>query len=162
MLHPVDTSIEEPPAPPALTDRQRWMGALAKADPELLERTMSAHAGTSYTWLRRPETGLAMVRGRIGGTGDRFNVGEVTVTRCVLRLPGGHTGVAFVQGRSHRKCELAALADALLQDASVHDEIFLTVVEPAMRAQADKDLALRQRAQATRVEFFTVAREASA
>ncbi len=135
------------------------MGALAKADPELLESTMSAHAHTQFTWLRRPETGLAMVRGRIGGTGDRFNLGEVTVTRCVLRLAGGLTGVAYVQGRSRRKCELAALADALLQDASMHDEIFRTVVEPAVRAQAAEDLARRQRAQATKVEFFTVARE---
>ncbi len=157
MLRPVDSPEEGKAATPA---RQHWMGALAKADPEFLELAMAPYLRTQYTWLRNPETGLAMVRGRIGGTGDRFNVGEVTVTRCVLRLPGGFTGVAYVQGRSHRRCELAALADALLQDASMHEEVFQNVVEPAQRAQAADALALRQRAQATRVEFFTVAREA--
>lgn len=158
MLRPVDNEAATGGAP--IVDRQRWMSVLAKADPESLERGMAAYLDTPYTWLRKPETGLAMVRGRIGGTGDRFNLGEVTVTRCVLRLPGGSTGVAYVQGRSHRKCELAALADALLQDAGAHAGVFRSVVEPAMRAQAADDHSRRQRAQATRVEFFTIAREA--
>ena len=159
MLRPVDNEIAAGDAP--VVDRQRWMSVLAKADPAMLESGMAAYADTKYTWLRRPETGLAMVRGRIGGTGDRFNLGEVTVTRCVLRLPAGITGVAYVQGRSHRKCELAALADGLLQDEETHRGVFRDVIEPAMRAQAADDQSRRQRAQATRVEFFTIAREVS-
>ncbi len=138
------------------------MGALAKADPHLLENAMARYEGEAFTWLRRPETGLAMVRARIGGTGDRFNLGEITVTRCALRLTAGVTGVAYVQGRSHRKCELAALADALLQNAETHAAVFRDVVEPALRAQETEAAGMQARAQATRVEFFTLAREAGA
>lgn len=155
MLRDIDTI-----SPPAR--RQRWMEALAKADLQALESAMLPYRGEAFTWLRRPETGLAMVRARIGGTGDRFNLGETTVTRCVLRLACGSTGVAYVQGRSHRKCELAALADALLQDPARHDSVFREVVEPALREQEAEAARIQRRAQATRVEFLTVAREAGA
>ncbi len=84
----------------------------------------------------------------------------MTVTRCALRLPGGAAGVAYVQGRSHRRAELAALADALLQMAGYEAAVRNAVLVPAERAMADEAERLQRRAQATRVEFFTVAREA--
>ncbi|MGE4112413.1 MAG: phosphonate C-P lyase system protein PhnG, partial [Burkholderiales bacterium] len=96
-------------------ERQRWIGLLARAPAAMLEAGLAAVPGQPHTWLRRPETGLFMVQGRVGGTGNRFNLGEVTVTRCALRLPGGTCGVAYIQGRSHNRAEMAALADALLQ-----------------------------------------------
>src|SRR5258708_28323405 len=68
-------------------ERKRWMGILARTPREELE---SAWAGLDdrpvYKWLRRPEIGLVMVRGRAGGTGQPFNLGEMTVTRCAVRL----------------------------------------------------------------------------
>ena len=88
-------------------------------------------------WLRQPETGLMMVQGRAGATGERFNLGEVTVTRCALRL--GATpdaavatpvGVAYVLGRSHRQARLAATADALLQDPAHRDAVFAQLLQP--------------------------------
>ncbi len=142
--------------------RQRWIGILAKAPASILEAGMTAFASQEFVWLRRPETGLMMLRARIGGTGDRFNLGEMTVTRCTLRLPEGITGVAYVQGRSQRKAELAALADALLQAPASREAVLSTVVEPAQRAADARAESMRRRAQATRVEFFTVAREAGA
>lgn len=149
-----------------VAERQHWMGVLARADIALLEEGLAACAAQERTqervWLRRPETGLTMLRARAGGTGDRFNFGEMTVTRCALRLPGGVTGVAYVQGRSHRKAELAALADALLQVPATRDAVLESVVAPAERAAAARAAAMHRRAQATRVEFFTVAREAGA
>jgi alpha-D-ribose 1-methylphosphonate 5-triphosphate synthase subunit PhnG len=138
------------------------MGVLARADLEMLERGLAPFASREVSWLRRPETGLMMLRARTGGTGDRFNFGEMTVTRCTLRLPGAVTGVAYVQGRSHRKAELAALADALLQIPASREAVLRAVVEPAERAAEARAAGMHRRAQATRVEFFTVAREAGA
>ena len=107
-----------------------------------------------------------MVQGRVGGTGERFNLGEVTVTRCALRLTvsaaASPVGVAYVLGRSHRQAQLVAIADALLQDEVRHKELADRLLAP-LRAWFDKKNSDRaQRAQTTRVDFFTVAREASA
>jgi alpha-D-ribose 1-methylphosphonate 5-triphosphate synthase subunit PhnG len=111
-------------------------------------------------WLRKPETGLVMLRGRAGGAGERFNLGEMTLTRCVLRIETGEVGVAYVQGRSQRKAELSALADALLQSAPWRETVWRRLIEP-VRAHLDTETARkRHKAQATRVEFFTLAREA--
>ncbi len=154
MLHAVDSTT--------VAERRHWMGVLARADLETLERGLAPFASREVSWLRRPETGLMMLRARTGGTGDRFNFGEMTVTRCTLRLPGAVTGVAYVQGRSHRKAELAALADALLQIPASREAVLRAVVEPAERAAEARAAGMHRRAQATRVEFFTVAREAGA
>lgn len=140
--------------------RQRWIGMLAKADLALLEAGLAGLVPPGVEWLRKPETGLMMVRARAGGTGARFNFGEMTVTRCALRLASGEAGVAYVQGRSHRRAELAALADALLQTESCAPAVRSAVLLPAERALADAAGRMQRRAQATRVEFFTVAREA--
>lgn len=128
----------------------------------MLEDGLAAVPNQPRTWLRRPETGLMMVQGRVGGTGNRFNLGEITVTRCALRLSGGTCGVAYVQGRSHSRAEMAALADALLQV-----EQFRPVLEEKLLARITAFLdteaaAMAQKAQATRVDFFTVARESGA
>jgi len=145
--------------------RSRWMGLLARAPLAMLEAWAARQAASftaPFTWLREPETGLVMVRARAGGTGDKFNLGEMTVTRCVLRLKSGAVGVAYVQGRSRRKAELAALADALLQEPSLHEKTRQELIEP-LRLRLETEAARMQRkAQATRVEFFTVAREAGA
>lgn len=134
------------------------MGVLAKTGLQVLEQGMSGFPAR-YEWLRKPETGLLMVRARAGGTGDRFNLGEMTVTRCALRLATGEAGVAYVQGRSHRKAELAALADAMLQGPAA-TKVREAVLRPAERFLDDEADRMQRRAQATRVEFFTVAREA--
>jgi alpha-D-ribose 1-methylphosphonate 5-triphosphate synthase subunit PhnG len=101
-----------------------------------------------------------MVRSRIGGSGERFNVGEMTVTRCALRTASGEVGVAYIQGRSHRKAELAALADALLQSPEWSETVMRRLVNPLRAHLATEGERVRRKAQATRVEFFTLAREA--
>ena len=155
MLQSVDGS-------PDANGRRHWMGLLARAPLHQLEQGIGALAPAPHDWLRRPETGLFMLRGRIGGTGDRFNFGEVTVTRCALRLATGETGVAYVRGRSHRHAELAALADALLQSPLHRDAAQRSLVAPLERSAEDARTRMQQQAQSTRVEFFTVAREAGA
>jgi alpha-D-ribose 1-methylphosphonate 5-triphosphate synthase subunit PhnG len=64
--------------------RASWMALLARAPLELLESDLGSRVSTSPHWQRAPKTGLMMVQGRIGGSGKRFNLGEVTVTRCAL------------------------------------------------------------------------------
>ncbi len=145
-------------------ERREWMELLARAPLAMLESWMrSAGDGGSLpgrTWLRKPEAGLAMLRGRAGGAGERFNLGELTVTRCTLRIETGEVGVAYVRGRSQRKAELAALADALLQSPPWRDAVRRHLLEP-VRAQLDAEATrARHKAQATRVEFLTLAREA--
>jgi alpha-D-ribose 1-methylphosphonate 5-triphosphate synthase subunit PhnG len=139
--------------------RRRWMSVLALASREELEaRWATLDARPRYEVLRRPEVGLVMVRGRAGGTGDRFNLGEMTVTRCTVQLADGTLGHAWVGGRDRRHAELAALLDALLQDATRVASLTETVIAPLARAQAERRRAAVARAAASRVEFFTMVR----
>lgn len=139
------------------------MALLARAPLQVLEAALTQHSAAAPRWLRSPETGLMMVQGRAGGTGERFNLGEVTVTRCALRLPGASVqalvGVGYVMGRSHRHAHLAALADALLQDPAQQPVLQAQLLQPVRDHLARQQLLRQQRVQSTRVEFFTVARE---
>ena len=168
------------------TTRPEWMALLARAPQHLLVQALPALASAPQ-WLRKPETGLMMVQGRAGGTGERFNLGEVTVTRCALRLttspsakhtatpadspaeanphakpqaPTAPVGVAYVLGRNHRHAQLAAVADALLQDPLQREGLEEKLLQP-VRAHLQQLQAVRHaRAQTTKVDFLTVAREA--
>jgi alpha-D-ribose 1-methylphosphonate 5-triphosphate synthase subunit PhnG len=107
--------------------------------------------------VRPAETGTIMVEGRAGGSGERFNLGETTVTRCVVRI-GAHLGFSYVLGRDREQARLAAKLDALLQDDSRREALLEAVVAPLARDQdAARDLASRKAA-ATKVDFFTLAR----
>ena len=135
------------------------MSVLAQAPVSEVEAHWRAVANPpAYRMLRWPETGLVMVRGRAGGTGTRFNVGEMTVTRCALQFEGGAVGLAYVRGRDRRHAELAALFDALLQDPARRDALERAVVTPLAGAQAARRLAAAERVAPSRVEFFTMVR----
>ncbi|MDB5775719.1 MAG: phnG [Herbaspirillum sp.] len=143
--------------------RAHWMSLLAKAPGAILAETVDQYTRRhgslpSYVWLRRPEIGLAMVRARTGGTGQQFNLGEMSVTRCALRLTSGEMGVAYVAGRDARHAEWAAVFDALLQsDAAAQvEQIVLAPIEQALTAQRALTEA---RAEATRVDFMAMVRE---
>lgn len=147
---------------PSRMPRRDWMALLSRAPREMLEPVLAARGLQPASWLRQPETGLMMVQGRVGGSGERFNLGEVTVTRCALRLSTGQgtVGVAYVLGRSHRQAELAAMADALLQDPDEHAALARTLLQPIQRHLATLAAKRQARAHTTRVDFLTVAREA--
>lgn len=161
MLHKFDNSPSEFNA-----RRQEWMALLARAPNTLLDDIIGQHIEISEPiWLRRPETGLMMIQARVGGSGERFNLGEVTVTRCALRLGERNAespvGVAYVLGRNHRHAQLAAVADALLQDASHLSDLDNKLLQPIRKFLKDKESIRHTRTQSTKVDFFTVAREAS-
>lgn len=136
-------------------DRRRaWMAILARTPRERLEALL-AHAGIpDYHTPRAPETGLCMVRGRAGGSGHPFNLGEMTLSRCVVQLADNTTGVAYVAGRDRRQAELAALADAMLQSGQLDPQEIarLGAAIEAQRAARASEVA------ATRVDFFTLVR----
>ncbi|MFG1923061.1 phosphonate C-P lyase system protein PhnG [Cryptosporangium sp. NPDC048952] len=142
-------------------DRRRWMRVLAGAGvSELADGWAHREPAPDVEWLRGPEAGLVMVRGRIGGTGDRFNLGEATVTRATVRLTGSDiVGTSYVLGSDLDRARYGALFDALLQDPDHHDEIRVELIEPLEAAQHARDAATRQEARETVVDFFTVARE---
>jgi alpha-D-ribose 1-methylphosphonate 5-triphosphate synthase subunit PhnG len=143
--------------------RRRWMSVLAKASAAELEQAVAAVRDTlgalpAYRLIRRPEVGMAMVRARAGGTGRAFNLGEMTMTRCTLRTDDNLVGTAYVAGRSQRHAELAALFDALLQDAARRPQVAALVVDPLARAQELRRNRRVERSAGTRVDFFTVVR----
>lgn len=138
--------------------RKGWMSCLAKAPAdELIPLWDGAGLSAAFTWLRAPEVGGVMVRGRAGATGAAFNLGEMTVTRCSLRLADGRVGHAVVQGRDRRKAEIAALCDALMQGAEAAD-VRRAVLEPLALSMTVRAEARARRAAATKVDFFTMVR----
>ncbi len=108
--------------------------------------------------VRPPESGLVMLRGRIGGDGAPFNVGEATVTRCAIQLSSGEVGFSYALGRDRDKARFAALCDALWQSEAYRPAVERHVLEPVRsRLAIDRDTIARQVA-ATRVDFFTMVR----
>lgn len=139
------------------TPRQRWMSILARAPAEGLEALLDEAGGApAYTLLRGPEGGLVMVRGRIGGGGSPFNLGEMTVTRCTVRLESGLVGHAYVAGREPRRAELAALVDALMQDPQRAETLEAGIIAPLAARQATRRAERAGKAAATRVQFFAM------
>jgi len=143
-------------------ERRRWLSALAKADAASFdERLPLERLPGEYVWLRRPESGLVMVCGRTGGTGATFNLGEMSVTRCALRLADGTVGMAYLRGRDSLHAQRAALIDALMQQAEQEDNLeqaWTTWITPLEARQLQRRIALAAAAAKTRVEFFTVVR----
>lgn len=146
------------PAPVAMTTaRQQWISVLAHAQRADLNLHETALRDTEYQLIRTPEIGMTLVRGRMGGTGAPFNVGEMTVTRCVVRLADGRTGFSYVAGRDKVHAELAALADAHLQ-GSQQARWLSELIEPLAKVHATRRAAKEAETAATKVEFFTLVR----
>jgi alpha-D-ribose 1-methylphosphonate 5-triphosphate synthase subunit PhnG len=144
--------------------RPAWLAVLAKARVEELQAAWGELADKpTYRMLRPAETGLIMVRGRIGGTGQPFNFGEVTMTRAAIQLIDtmgrvSYTGFGHVAGRSARHAELVALFDALLQDPGRHKALTATLVVPLTARQHAAKAANAAKAMSSKVNFYTMVR----
>jgi len=157
-------STDSPDRP--LRSRREWMGILARTSRDQLGAQLAAALGGAplppFDWLRAPDIGLAMVRGRIGGTGDAFNLGEVTVTRATLRLrlddANGPVGFAVHRGRDKERARLAALADAMLQLPEFSARLQTQLLEPLAHVIETRRSEKEQQAARTKVEFFTMVR----
>ena len=152
-------SVEQQQEKPEVRARRHWMGVLAKsAGTTLQQRWQLLSLAPDYQFIRKPETGLIMLRGRIGGSGQPFNLGEMTLTRCAVRLASGTLGVSYVAGRNTRHAVTAALADALLQEENTQALLQRELIEPL---QTELDAQRQQRAaqvNSSRVDFFTLVR----
>lgn len=140
---------------PALPDRSQCMALLAKAPPARLAALLPDLPAHQY--LRHPEVGAVMVRGRVGGTAEPFNLGEMTVTRATVQMANGAVGHAWVQGRDKAHATRAAVLDALLQTDAAPD-----LHARVIAVLAAETVALRSgraaKAAATKVDFFTMVR----
>lgn len=140
--------------------RAGWMGLLARARPEALDAAFGNLGRLpAYRVIRQPQIGLVMARGRAGATGQPFNLGEVSATRCSVEIEGGPTGHAYVLGRDRRQALQAAVCDALMQTAQ-GETVRAVVLAPLAEAEAGRRAAQARKAAATRVEFFTLVRGA--
>lgn len=149
----------EPSAPHQDTaGRARRMSLLARATTDELQDALAgvAEAETAMP-VRGPETGLIMLRGRIGGGGNAFNLGEATVTRATVRLSCGTIGHGQHLGTDREAARLAAIADALAETGRQVGRIddLLQVIASRIDAQARRQA---EETAATRVDFFTLVR----
>lgn len=145
-----DTSADE------LTPRQHWMRVLARARSQLLAHSAQLRQ-REHRYIRPSEIGMVMVRGRIGASGAPFNLGEMTVTRCVVQLDDGRIGHSYVAGRSKPHAELAALADAHLQGDD-HARWMSALITPLEQEQMATAAARAAQSGATKVDFVTMVR----
>lgn len=136
--------------------RPDWLGLLARSRPAHLAALMPDPLPDHHL-LRAPEIGAVMLRGRAGATGAPFNLGEMTVTRCSLRLSCGTVGHGYVQGRDRTHALRAAALDALLQTDAGAD-LHSSVLAPLAQAEAEARQTRAAKAAATKVEFFTLVR----
>ena len=138
-----------------ITARKGWMSVLAKAAPARLAALMPDLP--KHAVLRAPEVGAVMLRGRISATGAPFNLGEMTVTRCSVRLTGGEVGHAWVQGRDKTHATRAAIVDALMQ-SDAGPRLKSDVID-VLSDEAEIARSVRAgKAAATKVDFFTLVR----
>lgn len=143
---------------PDIETRRAAMAVLAEAEEHELSAGLDRLPVPAFTELRPPESGLVMLRGRMGGDGGPFNLGEATVTRAAIRLETGETGFSYLLGHRPQAARLAALVDALWQRPQSRADVEQQVLAP-IRARLDAaDRLSAARTAATRVEFFTLVR----
>ena len=151
--------MTNPATDSATTRRQHWLAVLARASrPELEAALQRLGDQPAVEHIRPAEPGMVMLRGRVGGTGDAFNLGEATVTRCALRVGTSALGVGYALGRDRRKAEVIAIFDALLQDPERQEFLQQEVVAPLADQQAAARDAASRLAASSKVEFFTFVR----
>jgi alpha-D-ribose 1-methylphosphonate 5-triphosphate synthase subunit PhnG len=143
---------------PKQAQRKAAMAVLAQSDAAEISGRLAEIALPTHEDLREPENGLVMVRGRIGGDGAPFNLGEATVSRAAVRLSTGEVGFGYVLGRDRQKAQMIALCDALVQSNEFADAIEDNVLAPLRAAMISERGRKAAETAATRVEFYTLVR----
>lgn len=138
--------------------RQAAMAVLAHSDAAYIAGQLDGVAVPAHENLREPEDGLVMVRGRIGGDGAPFNLGEATVSRAAVRLATGEVGFGYTLGRDRLKARMIALCDALIQTADHAAAVEAQVLAPLRARIASERARKAAETAATRVDFYTLVR----
>lgn len=151
-------SLEQETIDRDIAMRKRNFAILARMPTsELKDALATLKRKPIYTFDRKPEFGMVMSEGRSGGTGSRFNLGHISITRAALRLNSGEQGIGYCLGQDEEKAELIAVFDALLKTDQAK-YISDNLVEPARyKQQAECDKVSKKSASST-VDFFTMAR----
>lgn len=150
----------EPLSSPGLAlERRAVLSTLAQAKrAELAEPLAQFWPNLPTRTLRKPEIGLVMVRGRMGGDGAPFNLGETTVSRAVIALETGEHGYGQVLGRDTQQARLIAILDALWQRDDAREQVEATVLTPIRTRLSAEKQQKRAETAATKVDFFTLVR----
>jgi alpha-D-ribose 1-methylphosphonate 5-triphosphate synthase subunit PhnG len=138
--------------------RKAAMAVLAHASAAEIAGQLAAISLPAHENLREAENGLVMVRGRIGGDGAPFNLGEATVSRAAVRLASGQIGFGYTLGRDREKAQLIALCDALVQSDEFAGDVETQVIAPLRAAMLARRSARAAEVAATRVDFYTMVR----
>jgi alpha-D-ribose 1-methylphosphonate 5-triphosphate synthase subunit PhnG len=138
--------------------RKAAMAVLAQSNAVEIACYLDAIALPAHENLREPENGLVMVRGRIGGDGAPFNLGEATVSRAAVRLATGEVGFGYVLGRDRQKARMIALCDALVQSNEFAEAVETKVLAPLRTAMISERNRKAEETAATRVDFYTLVR----
>jgi alpha-D-ribose 1-methylphosphonate 5-triphosphate synthase subunit PhnG len=153
-------NTDKPSALRPTEQRQQWLRTLACSTEDELSTALAdsevASVVAASVELRKPEVGLVMVTGRVGGSGEPFGLGEMTITRCVVQV-GDVMGVGYVRGRAPQHAQNIALTDAMLQ-GDLHDEIVARVVEPLALRQIERSALRAADVAGTQVQFLTMVR----
>ncbi len=157
------TGVEHTQHP--LQPSQEWMRAYALAHTTILEQALrQLPTLPQYTYLRGPETGMIMLEGKAGSTGQRFNLGEMLVTRCAVALhtkqdgKAKYEGHAYIMGNNQRHAAMAAVLDALMQDADFAENTGRKLVSAIVDAHSQKQKVKATKTATTKVDFFTMVR----
>jgi len=138
--------------------RRAVMAVLAHSEPSEISGRLAAIALPDHENLREPENGLVMVRGRVGGDGSAFNLGEATVSRAAVRLSSGEVGFGYTLGRDGEKARMIALCDAMVQSDEFAGLVETKVIAPLRAAMTATRNRKAAEAAATRVDFYTLVR----
>src|SRR5450755_1854424 len=138
--------------------RKAAMTVLAHSDAAGIASRLDVLALPDHEILREPENGLVMMRGRIGGDGALFNLGEATVARAAVRLSTGEVGFGYTLGRDRQKARMIALCDALVQSDAFSDAVEANVLAPLRAAMIAEQRRKARETAATRVDFYTLVR----
>jgi len=139
--------------------RKRVVDLLARAEIQDLTRVWDGLGQQpEMQMLRGPEIGLVLVRGRIGGGGAPFNLGEATVSRATVRLDNGLVGHGHVLGANLKRAKLAAVFDALWPDPAHRPLIEAQFPQAVAARVAEERRKQSEDVAATRVDFFTMVR----
>ena len=138
--------------------RKAAMAVLAHSDAADIADRLEALTVPAHEDLREAENGLVMVRGRVGGDGAPFNLGEATVSRAAVRLASGEVGFGYTLGRDRAKARMIALCDALLQSNEFAEVVEAKVLAPLRAALISMRDRKAAETAATRVDFYTLVR----
>ncbi|TGN84486.1 phosphonate C-P lyase system protein PhnG [Bradyrhizobium yuanmingense] len=138
--------------------RKAAMAVLAHAEAGEIAARLRNLSLPDHQDLRTPENGLVMLRGRVGGDGAPFNLGEATVSRAAVRLASGEVGFGYTLGRDGEKARLIALCDALVQSRDFGGAVEREIIAPLREQLMVRRKQAAAAAAATKVDFYTMVR----